>query len=141
MAAIRRLILLLTLIALMAGCNREPEPPDTGSRAAVKSFYEALCHQDWPVAYALLHPDSKSKWSEGEFTRLGEQYRRGFGFEPSTVHVRSCEEHGAEAVAQLVLATPGDTGQRTSKEAAVLRMGPDGWGVVLPPTFGSKARR
>ena len=67
MEVFRSSILLLFLMPLTAGCGHEPEPPDTGARATVQAFYQALLRQDWPAAYALVHPDSKIRCSEQQF--------------------------------------------------------------------------
>jgi hypothetical protein len=133
--------ILLGVSAMAAGCSQEPNSSDTGSRASVKGFYEALLRQDWPAAYALLHADSKAKCNEEQFARLAAQYRRSIGFEPDAVHVRSCEEHTTEAVAHVVLTPAGESGQRYFKEATTLRQGRDGWGVVLSANFGQRASR
>jgi hypothetical protein len=53
--------------------------------------------------------------------------------------VRSCEEHGDEAVAHVVFAGKTASGTRSFKDGLTLRRGATGWGVVLPPGFG-KAR-
>lgn len=87
-------------------------------------------------AYGLLHPESRARWNADRFARAAEAYRRGLGFEPEAVRVRSCGEQGDEAKAHLVI--EGQTGgkQKLFKEAAELRRSASGWGVVLPRRFG-----
>jgi hypothetical protein len=121
----------------LSGCGgREAGSPDTGSREAVRGYYEALVRKDWPAAYAALHPDSQARTTAAPFARKAEHYRRQIGFEPEQVIVRSCEEHGAEAVAHVVLKGKGPAGARSYKDAVVLRQSGSGWGIVLPPRFG-----
>jgi hypothetical protein len=142
MAAIRSIAMIfLGISAMAAGCSRESDPTDTGSRAVAKSYFEALLRQDWPAAYALVHSDSKARCSEQQFALRAAQYRRSIGFEAETVHLRSCEEHGNEAIVHVALTPAGESGQRYFKEAATLRQGPDGWFVVLPANFGQRASR
>jgi hypothetical protein len=127
----------LWLPVVLAGCGTGPQPPaGTSAAEAVRGFYTALLRQDWPRAYAALHAESRSRWSPEQFARLAAQYRRDLGFEPEQVHVRSCEERGAEATAHVVFTGPGASGPRFFKEAVRLRRGPDGWGVVLAQKFG-----
>jgi hypothetical protein len=119
---------------MVAGCASEHT--GTGAEAAVRGYYEALVRRDWATAYAALTPGSRRQVSAGEFARLGENYRRGLGFEPQTVLVRSCLERGAEATAYLLLRGKGGARYRFYRDAVTLRHGPAGWGVVLPPRFG-----
>ncbi len=124
---------------VLAGCAGEPErPAGTGAEASVRGYYEALVKRDWATAYAALAPENRRRVSAGEFARLGENYRRGLGFEPQGVSVRSCEERGAEAIAHVVLRGNAGSRQRFYKDAVTLKRGPSGWGVVLPPRFGQK---
>jgi hypothetical protein len=133
---------LLLVAGLASGCGHAPAPPpDTGSREAVRDYYEALVRQDWGRAYTALHPDSRARCSAEQFTRLAQSYRRNLGFEPEEVQVRSCEEHGDEAVAHVMLnGRPGGK-QRHYKDAATLRHSGSQWGIVLPRSFGGGAPR
>jgi hypothetical protein len=124
---------LLAALVLTAGCSSSPtSPPDTGARAAAQSYFDALVQQDWPRAYETLHPDSRAAFTLDRFTALAKNYRRHLGFEPREVHVRSCDEHGPEGVAHVVLT--GSGGQY--KDAAALRLTAEGWKVTLPAQFG-----
>jgi hypothetical protein len=128
------------LCALAAGCGREATAPaGTGAREAAQGYYEALVRQDWPRAYDALHPQSRGRLRPEQFAALAADHRRGVGFEPSAVHVRSCEEQGDEATAHVVLTGTNVTKERHRDAVRLLRDG-DGWGVVLPPTFGRPAR-
>jgi hypothetical protein len=126
------------IVALLAaaGCRWAPPPAGTGAHEAVQGFYEALLQQDWPRAYAALHPDSRAHASAEQFARLATQYRRNLGFEPERVQVRSCEEHGAEAVAHVVFTSRTTIPYRSYKDGIALRRSATDWGVVLPPHFG-----
>ena len=127
----------LLLAGATAGCRPAPAPsPGTGAREVVRGYYEALIGQDWATAYAALHPEIRSRYGLEQFTRQARHYRRGLGFEPQAVQVRSCEEHGAEAIAHVALTGRGAARHRRYQDGAVLRRSAGGWGVVLPDHFG-----
>jgi hypothetical protein len=127
------------LALILSGCSGGPAAP-TGSASSVaaQDYFEALARKDWAAAYTVLHPDSRAKMSAGQFTRKAEAYRSQLGFEPQQVAVRSCEEHGAEAMAHVVLKGDAAGRMRSFKDAIVLRQTGAGWGVVLPPRFGER---
>jgi hypothetical protein len=114
---------------------------NTGAREALQGYYAALVRQDWPAAYAALHPDSRAKYNPERFAGLARQYRHGLGFEPEDFRVRSCEEHGEEAVAYVVLTSHDGARERSYKDAVTLPLADGGWGVVLPPRFGHEPGR
>jgi hypothetical protein len=62
--------------------------------------------------------------------------RRDLGFEPREVYVRSCEEHGTQAVSHAVYVGEAAGRQRYFREALTLRKSAAGWGVVPSPRFG-----
>ncbi len=127
----------LLVLALLAGCGQAPaEPADTGSRQAVRDFFEGLLHKDWRRAHAALHLDSRAKYPPERFEALAQTYRRQLGFEPQEVKLRTCEEHGAEAIAHVTFIGTVRKKQHRFKEAVQLRRGGSGWGVVLPKRFG-----
>ena len=135
-----RLTLSLGLLLLMfaGGCRHAPttHPADTGARKTVKSFYEALIRSDWPAAYELMHPDSRGTCTAAQFARLGDAYRQSLKFEPTEVQIRSCAEHGTEAVAHVVLV--GHTGgQHRMKDGLNLKWHEGTWRVLLPTQFGT----
>jgi hypothetical protein len=121
---------------LAAGCGGTAAPTPSEAGAAALRFFTALKDQDWPAAYAALHPDGRKRLRLAEFTERARRYRQGLGFEPAAAHVRSCEERGDEAVAHVSLTGQSGGRQRFHKDAVTLRRGADGWGVVLPPRFG-----
>src|SRR5262245_56875556 len=132
--------LVVTLLAL--GCGQAPPPAaGTGAREVVKGFYEAVAREDWPAAYAALHPDGRKRLGQQAFTRLAGRYRHDLGLEPREVFVRSCEEHGDEAVAHITLAGRAGSRHGQFRDSVTARRGPDGWGIVLPPTFGQPRPR
>ena len=122
------------LALALAGCRGAPAAARTGAEQAVREFYEALVRRDWNAAHAVLHADSRAKPSAAQFARRAESYRRQLSFEPEQVVVRSCEEHGSEATAHVVLRG----GTRSYRDAIVLRKDGTIWGIVLPPRFGEK---
>jgi hypothetical protein len=71
-----------------------------------------------------------------EFARRAMQYRLAFGFDPQAVAVRSCEETGQQALAHVAFRGHNTSASKYYKDGVRLRLGPDGWKVVLPPNFG-----
>jgi hypothetical protein len=128
----------MLVAAWLLGCSTPQTSVDTGARAVGQSFYEALLKKDWRAAYASLHPNSRAACNGEEFGRRAERYRRSLGFEPEVVHVRSCEEHGAEAVMHVVFSSEKHTGGRLFKDAVTLRTTLTGWAVILPEKFGKQ---
>src|SRR5262245_33091389 len=127
----------VVVAGVLAGCSSPaPGPADTGARQAVEQYYQALAARDWQRAYAALPPDSRARLRPEQFAALAQGYRAGLGFEPEAVHVRSCEERGEEATAHVVLTGHAGPARKQFKDAAALRRGPAGWGVVLPSRFG-----
>jgi hypothetical protein len=137
-----RIWALLALLAGLSGCGPTPAESlaGTGASEALKSYFESLIRQDWQQAYHVLDPDNQKRWAFQEFTRLGQAYRSNLGFDPEELHVSSCEEKGSEALAHVVLTGHNAAKEMRYKDAVVLRHGADGWRVVLPATFGRKAR-
>jgi hypothetical protein len=134
---VRRLLPWLVVCLALAGCGPgQPTTPRTGAEEAARAYYDAVLRRDWGRAYDLLHPESRARWKADDFARAAEAYRRGLGFEPEAVRVRSCEEQGDEAKAHLVFERQAGGKQKFFKEAAELRRSASGWGVVLPPRFG-----
>ena len=126
------------LLFALAGCGRAPEgPTGTGAEQVVRDYWEALLRRDWRGAYATLLPASRRKCRIEEFTRRGELYLRRLGFDPKEVRLRSCEEHGDEAIARVVLLGQAGAGQRLLQGRCHARRGEAGWGIVLPQRFGS----
>ena len=129
------------LLAVLPGCSRTPAPSTgTGAREAVQNYYQGIVRQDWQQAYIALHPDSKKRLTQAEFTSLAEAYRRNLGFNPEEILVQSCEEKGTEAIAHVVLTGHSAAHQRRYKDAVVLHQSADGWRVILPDTFGGNVR-
>src|SRR5262249_25983391 len=83
---------------IVAGCGPPAAPPPGRAELVVRRYFEAIVQQDWPTAYAALHPDLRKRWNAEQFTRRAQQYRSHLGFEPDGVQVRACEERAIEAV-------------------------------------------
>jgi hypothetical protein len=125
------------LLAALIGCGPAPtNSAATGAEEVLRTYYSALLRQDWQRAYAALEADSRKRISSDAFTRLAQTHRKSLGFEPKDVHVRSCEEHGSEAIAHVLLVGQTANKQRSYKDAVTLRRGESGWAIVLPPHFG-----
>src|SRR5262249_3578038 len=92
----------------LAGGGQAPAPPvDTGARKVVESDYEGLLRRDGDGAYVFLPPESRARLAPTQFARLAAEYHRAVGFEAEAVRVRSCEEHGTEAIAHVLLTGRG----------------------------------
>jgi hypothetical protein len=125
-------------LVLAAGCGRAPAPAGTGAREAAELFGAALCRRDWPAAYRALHPDSRKECGPELFAERAANHCAAFGFRPERVVVRFCEEHGREAIAQVVFL--GTRSRQRAKDAFVLHRQGESWGVVLEDTFGNGHR-
>jgi hypothetical protein len=132
-----------TFLAIaLAGCGRAPDASaGTGAREATERYFEALLNQDWPRAYAELHPGARKRVTAEEFARLARQYCQNLGFEAGHATVRACEEHGAEAIVHVLVVDRSGSPAHHYKDTLVLRQGDGAWGVVLPRNFGQKGRR
>jgi hypothetical protein len=130
-----RLAAALLLGAVGCGRPAEPAPPDTGAKDAARGYFDAVIRRDWPAAYAGLHPDTTKSLPAADFARRAEAYRRQLGFEPTAVHLRTCEENGDRATARVELTGSG-SGRHRYKDAVTLRNEGGKWLLVLPPRFG-----
>ncbi|HEV3116080.1 MAG TPA: hypothetical protein VGY58_03450 [Gemmataceae bacterium] len=129
--------LTLLLLATAAGCSSTmPELESTGAAEAAQEHCDALVRGDWTRAYAGLDASSRQRLSEQQFTRLIRKRWQAIGFEPQEAHVRSCEEHGAEAIAHVALNGHAASRLHFYKDAVVLRRSATGWEVVLSPASG-----
>ncbi len=130
---------LLFVVLVVNGCGQSTDSPspNTGSREAVKGFYEAFIRRDYPGAYSLLHPDSTKSISSAEFSRRADTYRGRLGFDPVKVAVRTCDEHGDEATARVSLNGPGG-GRHSYGDNLFLRRHEGQWRVILPARFGQR---
>ncbi len=135
MSRVRTSIIGLVFVAI-AGCGTTLDPSSgTGAKAATLRYLQALIQHDYTEAYAAIAPESKAKITPEPFAKFAKEYLRGLGFEAKTVHVHTCDEHGAEAIAHIVLSGTGKHRHRF-KDTIVLRRDATGWAVVLPVKFG-----
>jgi hypothetical protein len=126
-------------LAAILGCGSAPEAPrGTGAREAAVEFFCALARQEWAEAFDKLDAESRKNTTLASFSARARAYRKNLGFELAKTQVRLCEEQGGKANAHLVLSDGSDALKRTYRDAVVLRKGPVGWAVVLPPNFGEK---
>src|SRR5262245_5380375 len=123
----------LWLGAVLVGCGGAREAPGTGAKECVRAYFEALVQNDMARAYTSLDPQTQKRWSLSRFEQLARQYRTNVGFDPDTVHFRSCEERGNEATAHVVLTGGPSSQEHRFKDAVSLRRGEEGWRVVLAP--------
>ncbi len=135
MTRIRTAIIVLVFAAI-AGCGKAPDSSaGTGAKAATLLYYQALIRHDYGEAYTAIAPESKAKITPESFAKLAKEYLRGLGFEAKTVHVYTCDEHGAEAIANVTLSGTGIHRHRF-KDTIVLKRDATGWAIVLPAKFG-----
>lgn len=123
----------------LTGC--QPTPPaaleNTGSHEAVTEFFEAIIRQDWPRGLKVLAAEKNNRMTSELFGRLGQAYRKRLGFDPEEVHLRSCEEHGAQAIAHVVLVGHVNGQRKQFRESVTLRQSDGKWVVLLPNHFGN----
>ena len=131
------IVCLAVSITALGGCRsrKATPPPDTGSRAALQTFYNALIEQNWSGAYAQLHAEEQSHLSLAQFTDLAKAYRRDVGFEPARLQIRSCNEQGDTTIGHVVLIGT-QSGHQHYRDAISLKNDGSRWGIVLPATFG-----
>jgi hypothetical protein len=128
----------LWLLASAAGCQSTiPEPEGSGAAEAAQEYCQAVVRGDWARAYTCLDASSHQHLSEQQFTRLVRRHWQAIGFQPEDAHVRSCEEHGPEAIAHIALTGHVASRLRFYKDAVVLRRGATGWRVALSATPGA----
>jgi hypothetical protein len=130
------------LAAILSGCQT-PAPPtleDTGSTEVVKLFFEGLVKQDWAQSFAVLTAERQKTISLDQFRRQAQAYCKRLGFEPQEVHIRSCEEHGTEAIAHLSLVGHVQGQRKQFRESVVLKKSANRWQVVPPNHFGTNSR-
>jgi hypothetical protein len=119
-----------------AGCGSAPAPPaGTGAREKAQGYYEALLRRDWPGAYAALHADSRAQCSQAQFAHLAEHYLDELGPEPR-LQVRSCDEHGNQAIVHVAFAGQASGKQRVYKDGVILLRSEGEWKIVLSAKFG-----
>ena len=133
----RTAIVLLALAA--AGCGRQG-PEVSEARTAARAFYTAIVREDWPAAYALLAPGVQDRFGADDFAAVAKRHRAGFGFEPSGVEVRTCDERGEEASALVVVTGVAAAKKGHYRETVSLRKTPAGWRVVPAEGFGGGRR-
>jgi hypothetical protein len=134
--------LVLVALAGAAGCDKPAEEAPrarTGAEEAAKTYFEALARKDWPAAYKVLDPDSAAKVSAASFAERAQTYYQGIGFDPTEVHVQSCDERGDQAVAHVSLKGLSGSSAKFYKDAVGLHRSGAQWGVVLLDTFGKPA--
>jgi hypothetical protein len=123
-------------LALVIGCSRAPPPPTgTGAAETAKEYYHAVIHRDWQRAYELLHPETRARLSFENYYRWADAYRQRLKFDPETIHVQACEEHGDEAIVYLVLTAGPVQRQFRHKDAAALRRAEGSWRVIATSLY------
>ena len=131
-----RLLSMIAICSLLTAC-RGPvvEPVGTGAREVVMKYFEALVQQDWETAYAHLDADTQKVVDRATFERRALAYRNRLGFPLGKVFVRSCDEQGEKAVAQVLLSDANRSMKHRYHEGIVLKRQANGWGIVLPSNF------
>jgi hypothetical protein len=127
----------LLLGGAVLGCGRAPqEAQGTGAKECVHEFFGGILQRDFFRAYSVLDAASQKKCNPQQFSALATSYLNSFGFEAEKVHVRSCEEHGADATAHVTFTGHTTSQDRWHKDGIVLHREEAGWRLVLPANFG-----
>src|SRR5204862_2776424 len=108
------------LVALFGGCAKKSAVKN-GADDALRAFGRALIGKDWPSAYQALHPETRATVSEKQFAQFGVNYLSSIGFKADEFLIRSCEEHGPEAIAQVRLRGHTANKLRTYKDMFTLK--------------------
>jgi hypothetical protein len=100
-----RISLIFILCSMLSACGGEAPAPrvGTGAREVVVKYFEALAQQDWETAYGQLHADTQKRIDRAAFERSARAYCKRLGFPLGKVFMRSCDEQGAKAIAQVIL--------------------------------------
>ena len=129
----------VALTLALGGCSgAAPTPVDTGAKAVVREFCDAVLQRNWKQAHVLLDAESQARWSPAQFVRVGDAYRRQIGFEPTKVHIRSCDEQDDKAIARVAFGAGTSHSHQHFKDGLLLRKANDVWRISLPPSFGGK---
>lgn len=131
----------LFVLFALAGCrNATPPAANTGSREVITKYYAALAKRDWQAAYAELHADSRKRMDQASFERRAGAYLNKLGFVLDKVSIRSCDESGDQAIAQLYLSDAKSSAKHRFREGIVLKREGDAWRIVLPENFGDSLK-
>lgn len=133
-------LLMIGICSMLFACRSQTTAPEaeTGARQVVIAYFEALAHQDWHAAYQQLHPDTQKSIDRAAFERRARVYCKRLEFPIGKVLVRSCDEQGEKAVAQVILTDVAGSMKHRFREGAILQQAPGGWRLVLPSNFGQK---
>jgi len=137
-----RISLIFILCSMLSACGGEaPAPPaGTGAREVVVKYFEALAQQDWETAYGQLHADTQKRMDRAAFERSARAYCKRLAFPLGRVFIRTCDEQGEKAIAQVILSDTTGSMKHRYREAAVLQKVTHGWRIVLPGNFGQQER-
>jgi len=135
-----RISLIFILCSMVSACRWEtPAPPvGTGAREVVVKYFEALAQQDWETAYNQLHADTQKQMDRAAFERRARTYCKRLAFPLGRVFIRTCDEQGEKAIAQVILSDTTGSMKHRYREAAVLQQGTNGWRIVLAGNFGQQ---
>jgi hypothetical protein len=141
-AMFARLSLIIILCSVLSACRGEAmaPPAGTGAREVVAKYFEALAQQDWETAYNQLHADTHKRMDRAAFERNARAYCKRLGFPLGKVFMRSCDEQGAKAIAQVILSDATGSMKHRYHEGAALQQETRGWRIVLPGNFGQQER-
>ena len=129
---------LFVICITLPACRFAAPAPKGPARETVVKYLDALVKQDWDSAYAQLHPDTCKKMDRANFERRGLAYCKSLGFALGAYAVRTCDEQGTKAVAQIMLTDAGKSAKHHYREGLVLQSTSDGWAIVLPANFGKR---
>ncbi len=132
-----RLLSALMLSVCVMGCRAGVAPPsNSGARAVVSDYFDALAQQDWDTAYAQLHPDTCQRLNRALFETRARAYLKQLGFPLGRTRIRSCDEQAERAIARVTLSDSDGSMKHNFHEGLLLRPTNTGWRIVLPERFG-----
>ena len=137
-----RISLIFVVCSMLSACRGEAPPPvGTGARKVAVKYLEALAREDWETAYSQLHADTQKYLDRAAFERSARTYCKRLAFPLGRVFIRTCDEQGEKAIAQVILSDTTVSMRHRYREAAVLQQGTHGWRIVLPGNFGHQEHR
>jgi hypothetical protein len=133
-------LFLVIVVAVPLGCRKPQAPAGTGAREAVKAYFDALAKDNWATAHAQLDDATQKRFDRAAFEPLAQTYCKNVGLPAAKMHIRSCDEQGDKAIAQINMMPGAVGGKHRYREGIVLQKEAAGWRITLPDNFGQPPR-